>query len=311
MSFWNSLKKGISSSTGISQGSETGFRIINPNGPRTVTVTDELQNWNKGVMEKALVERFKASQTQDIANIEGLAAGTVPPVAPAVAGSNPYGVPRQPWIFATFDNLVGTNLQNGINAQEELQTDNKGSNQNSKQIIWYANPKSVDWVMSQRGTESKTKSGTVLHIWRDRLRRTDYDDPKITMTFQTGSIIPGFSNALSPSTLKGVPDQELPPGLNDFYKFLELVDASKIKNGQANLIHILYRSRIFPSMVLAGFFEPQSVVKFSDSSDNPFQVNSWSATFTIYKTVPRLNSWQELANQFKQEFNKDTFKKPI
>jgi hypothetical protein len=172
-------------------------------------------------------------------------------------------------------------------------------------LIWYANPKSVDWSISQRGSEVKTKAGTVLHIWRDRTRKTDYDDPKITMTFQSGSIMPGFDNALDPAKLVGAPTQPMPPGLDNFYQFLQLVDASKISNGRANLIHILYRSRIFPSMVLSGFFEPQSVVKFNDSADNPFQVNSWSATFTIYKTVPALKDWSRLKAQFSAEFEND------
>ena len=85
------------------------------------------------------------------------------------------------------------------------------------------------------------------------------------------------------------------------------MDSTKIANGQANTIHILYKSRIFPSLMLTGFFDPQTVVNFTDDSSNPFQVNSWSATFTIYSTTPALNKSSDLQKSFEDEFKSDPF----
>lgn len=251
---------------------------------------DSLQFWklDQRIMQDQVQEQLQNNQQKQLA-LEAQTDANAQTAVTIAPGANPYGVPRVPWIFATFDSITGSGT---------------GQTFDKNAIVWYANPKSVDWTISQRGSEAKTKAGSVLHIWRDRLRRTDYDDPKITMTFQTGNIMPLFDNGVDPQGPRGKPLQgrQTPPGLNDFYKFLQLVDASKIKNGKANMVQILYKSRIFPAMTIVGFFDPQAVVKFSDSSDNPFQVNSWAATFTIYKTVPALNNWSLLAKAFETEF---------
>lgn len=284
MGLFNSLQNGISSITGTTQGADPGpgFQLITPNASTNNSITP----FNQSYVDQAVETVLYRSQLQQQGDSQKL-----PAVQP---GANPYGVVRKPWIFTTFSDITNkTTVQS-------LATQNQGLPPNT--IIWYANPKSVDWSISQRGMEAKTKSGTVLHIWRDRLRKTDYEDPKIVMTFQSGSIIPGYTNAMDPAALAGNPNVPLAQGLNNFYQFLSLVDSSKIKNGQANLVHILYNSRIFPSMVISGFFDPQSVVRFSDSSDQPFQINSWSATFTIYRTVPAYNNWDELAQRFRAEF---------
>lgn len=203
---------------------------------------------------------------------------------------NPYGVVREPWIFAVFEDVTDPNRL--LTPAGQLDT--------NKTLIWKANPKSVSWQISQRGVESKNKSGTVLHIWRDRNRKTDYDDPKITIQFQSGSILPA---AADETLTTGEPQERTSSGgINNFYQFLNLVDRAKIApNGQANLIHILYRSRIFPSLILTGFFDPQMVVQFSDESQSPLTVNSWQATFTIYNTIPKLNDSVELLGIFQRD----------
>lgn len=190
-----------------------------------------------------------------------------------------YGIDREPWIFTTFDVITSA-----------AQFPASGVNSASDPLFWTASPKTVGWSISQRASEDKNKSGTVLHVWRDRTRGTDYDDPKINMQFQSGSILPVLSQGGTPT---------IAPGLNNFYQFLELVDKSKISiNGEPNVIHILYRSNIFPSMVITGLFDPQMVVQFTDDSDNPWKVSSWSANFTIYSTIPKFRSFSELQSRF-------------
>lgn len=288
MGLFDSLQNGVSSVTGTTQKADpgAGFQLLNTNGGKAATTNTQITPFNQAYIDQAVQNTI--TRTQSAQQNVAVQSPTLQP------GANPYGVIRQPWIFSTFADLTNQSTVQSLVAQ------NQGLPPNT--IVWYANPKSVDWSISQRGMEAKTKSGTVLHIWRDRLRKTDYEDPKITLTFQSGSILPSYSNAQDSSQLAGAPNVPLSQGLNNFYQFLSLVDASKIKNGQANLVHILYRSRIFPSMVISGFFDPQSVVKFSDNSDNPFQINSWSTTFTIYRTVPAYNDWAKLAQQFRDEF---------
>lgn len=288
MSIFDDLQNGISSTTGTSQSSSlgSGFQLITSSS-RPASSNSNVAPFNQDYINQAIQNTLYQSQLK-----QQVTTSRLPALQP---GANPYGVIRKPWIFSTFADITNqTTVQS-------LASSNQGLPPNT--IVWYANPKSVDWSISQRGMESKTKSGTVLHIWRDRLRKTDYEDPKIVMTFQSGSIIPGYTNATDSNILAGAPDAPLSQGLNNFYQFLQLIDASKIKNGQANLIHILYNSRIFPSMVISGFFDPQSVIKFTDNADQPFTITGWSSTFTIYRTVPAYNKWSELARQFQAEYD--------
>jgi hypothetical protein len=295
MSFFNRLTKGISSNTGLSQANPEAFRIVNPNGPRPVTLTGQTV-WSQEELQnrvEAAFQREQALVSDPVVNLK--TDSYITGNNPTVPGANPYGVQREPWVFAVFKDVVNGNL----------------TEQTKNALVWYANPKMVTWNISQRASEVKTKGGTVLHAWRDRERRSDFDDPKITITFQSGNIMPAYNNGVNPFGNLGAPDAAVSQGLNNFYQFMELVDQSKISNGQANTVHILYRSRIFPSMLLTGFFDPQSVVSFTDDSSNPFQINSWSSTFTIYNSTPRINRWQDLKKAFEAEFATDMLSRPV
>jgi hypothetical protein len=216
--------------------------------------------------------------------------------------NNIYGVNREPWIFAVFEDLIGapdlSNIENPPQTTFDTVVQSIQVTDSQKALFWVANPKSVSWQINQRGTEVKNKSGTVLHIWRDRTRNSDFDDPKITMQFQSGNIMPNTGDATSFSQNQ----LGISGGLNNFYDYLKLVDRSKLTtDGKANLVHIFYRSRIFPSLILTGFFDPQAVVQFTDDSQNPFQVSSWQATFTVYSTVPKINDAKQLATIFSND----------
>jgi hypothetical protein len=227
--------------------------------------------------------------------LQALSASVAQQIQDGNRGNNPYGVTRRPWVFATFDDI----RKAGISPNDAASGNLFGPNS----IMWAANPKSVTWQISQRGSESKNKSGTVLHVYRDRIRQSDYDDPKLNIQFQSGSILPQLNNATNPSTKPGdTPPDGISYGLNNFYQFLQLVDQPKISStGDANVIHILYRSRIFPSIVITGFFDPQVVVQFTDDSQNPAQINGWSANFTVYSTTPKLKKFSDLLSMFTKE----------
>lgn len=225
---------------------------------------------------------FNAGLTQ--AQIETFVAQSQQAQQGQATNLNAYGIEREPWIFTTFAAITATAQQTGGTGGGL-----GGYNTNFDPIYWTASPKQVTWNVSQRASEDKNKSGTVLHVWRDRTRGTDYDDPKINIQFQSSSIMPTLNQGTT----------NIAPGLNNFYQFLELVDQSKISvNGEPNTIHILYRSNIFPSMVITGLFDPQMVVQFTDNSDNPWKVESWSANFTIYSTIPKFRSFSDLKQMF-------------
>lgn len=147
---------------------------------------------------------------------------------------------------------------------------------------WYCNPSDVTWNLPQRTTVAKTNSGTVLHVWRNTARNTFYDEPRISINFQSGNIIP----------VKDGNSKVRAGGMSNFYQFMQLVDSPKITDdGRANYVIIGYRSNLFPSLTVQGWFDP-SGLKFTDGSDNPNQVNSWSAEFIVLETIPKLSNSQ-------------------
>jgi hypothetical protein len=151
----------------------------------------------------------------------------------------------------------------------------------SKAIKFRCNPSDISWTMTQRSEEQKTKAGTVLHVWNDNERKTYFNEPVITLKLQTGNILP-VRNFFEPTT------PVVPEGLNNFYEFMALVDEVKVlDNGRANLCYIDYNSLVFPKIRLWGFFTPNGI-SFSDTATNPATVNSWTASFTVYKSEPSL-----------------------
>lgn len=237
----------------------------------------------------------------------------------------------------------------------------------ARYIIAAVNPKDVSWRMPQRSAVQKTRVGEILHIWKDKFRDTFYDEPQLTITFQSGNIMPirqkpyvtssakqtlgridsnpasGLQRDITSAVSSAGGDQlindvagaaetlnnrtgtrrgstapqfegntvtrpkrendpeetvQVPPGLNNFYEFVQLVDEQKIlDNGEVNFVYIIYNSRIFPSITLAGLFTPEGV-SWTDSSDDPNQVNSWTSNFTVYDSFPKLNDLNALTRFF-------------
>jgi len=200
-------------------------------------------------------------------------------------------------------------------------------------IVFRANPSEVQWRMPQRSVQQKTRQGEVIHVWKDRIRNnTFYDEPQLTFTFQSGNIMPirrkpmkideqaieraiekqqatgtsgesGDAFNIPPNLTRKTYDKsetepELPSGLKNFYEFLDLVDEQKIlDSGDVNFVYLVYNSRIFPSITLAGLFTPEGV-SWTDSSDNPNQIMSWSANFTVYDSYPKMSNNLETLTRF-------------
>ncbi len=220
-------------------------------------------------------------------------------------------------------NLVGEALSNDVNRvrQPWVLTCQKWI-QEQTYLVCRVNPKDVSWKMPQRSAVQKTRVGEIVHVWKDRFRGTFYDEPSITINFQSGNIMPirekplkkaqsqqvgtnidQFGNEIAIfEERKSIDTSEtqprVPPGLSNFYQFLSLVDEQKIlDDGTINFVYIMYNSRIFPNLTLAGLFTPEGV-SWTDTSQDPNQVDSWSANFTIYDSYPRLHDLETLMSFF-------------
>lgn len=168
---------------------------------------------------------------------------------------------------------------------------------------WACNPSDVSWSMAQRSTHVKNMLGTVLHVWPDSGRKTFYDEYILSMRFQSGNIIPLTDNKGSTYSIK--------PGLDNFYKFLQLVDAPKLTAaGLINLVEINYTSNIFGEITLRGMFDSKGI-SFTDDSSSPNQINSWTADFIVYDTVPRFsNNELVISNLLSEQYKKTRLNDP-
>jgi hypothetical protein len=183
------------------------------------------------------------------------------------------GVERVPWIMTT------TEWQTGSPARA---------------LVWAANPSDVQWSMPQRTAHTKNMVGTVLHVWPDPRRGTFFDEYRLSMNFQSGNLLPVNASFSGDVPVVGPANWVPSGGIANFYDFMQLVDAPKLTTEnppRANLVYIQYTSNLFPKLTLMGMFESDGIT-FRDDSQNPNQVSSWSATFLVYDTYPKLSDNQ-------------------
>lgn len=166
-------------------------------------------------------------------------------------------------------------------------------------LVFWSGPSNTQWSFPMRAAQQQTRSGTVLHTWRNSSRQTFFDEPTVTFTFQAGNIMPvrvaqgtpaeGGSKVISEAI-------SLPPGLLDFYDFFEILNQPKIlSDGRPNFVFIAYHSLVYPEIFMRGFFNPEGL-QFTEDSQNPANL-SWSAGFKIRSTEPPFwNSHQLIAS---------------
>lgn len=192
------------------------------------------------------------------------------------------GVDRSPWVMTTTEWM-------------SPQVDGFGPAPAPRALVWDANPSDVTWTMAQRSMHTKNLYGTVLHVWPNTKRNTFYDEFRLHMNFQSGSIMPVFLPDRPNSSTSIFGEWQPSGGLANFYDFMQLVDAPKLTTGtdtrpaRANLVVIQYNSNIFPQLTLTGMFDSNGIT-FTDTSQDPNQVTGWSADFIVYDSMPRLSS---------------------
>lgn len=199
-------------------------------------------------------------------------------------------------------------------------------------IVLWANPTTWQWSIKQRGTIQKTRGGSVRHMWRDRLRRTYFDEPEVNITFQTGNLIPiRTRRTLNPSSTEVVVEADgskrqrlvnaekakasiggsgetvttIPPGLLNFYEFFEMIDEpTTLDDGSMNYTTIIASTTMFPQLVLKGFFNPDSL-SFAETAEDPNNVE-WTCAFTVTSTYPEITSSRKLRAVFESMSGKSS-----
>jgi hypothetical protein len=97
----------------------------------------------------------------------------------------------------------------------------------------------------------------------------------------------------------------IPPGLLNYYEFLELLDERKILDtGSVNHVSIIASTPAFPQILIKGYFDPEGTSLTENAEDpNNFE---WSAKFIVSSTYPAFNSATKLRALFQQMTGKST-----
>lgn len=161
---------------------------------------------------------------------------------------------------------------------------------------WWVNPSECQWKIATRTTIEKISGGIVHHEWpqtgmygsNSSFTTSRFDQPLLSFTFQSGIITPGGYNDI----MSGVANSDAPPpGLGNFFDFLELLDQPDVtESGAPNYINLIYVTPIFGNrgIWLQGFFTEEGV-SWTDSAENPNQISSWGASFMILNSQPSLS----------------------
>lgn len=170
--------------------------------------------------------------------------------------------------------------------------------QRGRYIPLFVNPREISWSVPRRETVVKTAAGAVRNTWRNRYRRTYLDEYTLNITFQTGNIMPSsaYPEFITPSLdyteiLRELEQPQVPPGLLNFYEFLELIDQPALLGTSENRHVIVMYTRAFPLMRFEGYFtgEPITWQESATSTDGGNQI-VWQANFQVYKSFPRITN---------------------
>lgn len=158
-------------------------------------------------------------------------------------------------------------------------------------IDLWVNPSQTAWSVPLREASQKTKGGSVRYSWPRQGKHKShryFDIFNVDFTFQTGSI---FTDPV------GENQGRTPPGLYDFYQFIQLLNTPrKLPNGQPNWHVVQYTSRIFPRITLRGWFAPEGP-SFPDSAEGGFGLQ-WTIRMEVHQSTPPLWNLKELAAVF-------------
>ena len=164
----------------------------------------------------------------------------------------------------------------------------------------FVNPATANWSLPKRGAYVKTAGGGVHNAWFNRHRATYYDTFPLALEFRTGNIMPSTAHNVDLSDLDAAyrarDNPDLPPGLDNFYRFLALANARQLHDTGPNYVILIYHSRVFPTIWLEGFFEPNSI-NFTENADSANELR-WNATLMVVKTAPKLGAYGTMRTMY-------------
>lgn len=181
--------------------------------------------------------------------------------------------------------------------------ENRDDTAERRVINCWANPSGVDWTAPRREAFQKVRAGSIRYSWRRRgrssgtgqkagqdlsKRETYYDELMVRFTFQSGNIL---------SVPQSVNDGNVPPGLDDFYLFLGLLNEKKLlEDGRENWHVVIHNSPVFPTIFLKGWFTPDGVT-WAEAAESGFGLQ-WQATMEVHQTVPAIHDPSALRKMF-------------
>lgn len=160
-------------------------------------------------------------------------------------------------------------------------------------IKCFCNPTSGNWNFNKRGAFTKTAGGGVHNTWRNRHRGTYFDVFPLALEFQAGNIHPSAAHNVdltdTPRALAARNNPRVPPGLDNWYRFLALADSRTLDGNGPNNVILIWHTRVFPNLWVEGFFDDQSI-SMNETADNG-NTARWSATLQVVRTVPHLSNY--------------------
>lgn len=161
-------------------------------------------------------------------------------------------------------------------------------------IKLFCNPASGNWSFNKRGAFTKTAGGGVHNTWRNRHRGTYFDVFPLALEFQSGNIHPSAGHNVELNDLTRAVlarnSPRMPPGLDNWYRFLELADSASLDGTGANYVILIWHTRTFPNLWVEGFFDDQSITLNEDAYANANMIK-WNATLNVVRTVPKLSNY--------------------
>lgn len=170
-------------------------------------------------------------------------------------------------------------------------------------IYFWVNPSETQWRIATRTSIEQINGGAVHHEWRSigigTQQGQKLDQPVINFSFQSGLIMPNASEDSGDIYLQG--KRRMPQGIGNFYDFLELLNTPNTigTGGSPNYVVINYSSPLFPFIQLEGFFTAEGV-QWTESAENPGSVQSWGASFVVFRSDPPLFNGGSLHQRYLQ-----------
>lgn len=163
-------------------------------------------------------------------------------------------------------------------------------------IYFWANPSDLSFNFKLRGTTQEVLGGTMSYQWRGNPATRGglgfFAEPRLAITFQTGNLMPVRTSQNGDLIA-------IPPGLLDFYEFLQLMNEPMIlDNGSMNYRILSVNTSLFPNLLCYGFFPPDEAFEIRESAQDPNQT-TWTSNFVIRRTSPDFKNPQALAYAFR------------